>query len=57
MKQKIASLLSVKSIITIEIITMFCYLSYMGKVEPNNIITIVASVISFYFGTVHEKKG
>lgn len=57
MKQKIASLLSVKSIITIEIITMFCYLSYIGKVESNTIVTIVASVISFYFGTVHEKKG
>lgn len=57
MKQKIASLLSVKSIITIEIITMFCYLSYMGSIEANTIVTIVASVISFYFGTVHEKKG
>lgn len=56
-KQKIAQLLSVKSIITIEIITVFCYLAYSGRIEPNTIVTIVASVISFYFGTVHEKKG
>lgn len=57
MKQKIAQLFSVKSIVTLEIITMFCYLAYQGKIEANTVVTIVSSVISFYFGTVHEKKG
>jgi hypothetical protein len=55
-KQKMAQLLSIKSIVTLEIVTVFCYLAFIGEVKSEVFITVVTSVLSFYFGTVHEKK-
>lgn len=55
-KQKLSQLLSIKSIVTLEIVTMFCYLAYRGEVKAEVFVTIVTSVLSFYFGCVHEKK-
>lgn len=55
-KQKVAQLLSIKSIVTLEIVTVFCYLAFIGEVKAEVFVAIVSSVLSFYFGTVHEKK-
>jgi hypothetical protein len=52
----LAALLKVKTIVTMVVITVFAILSLRGDISPDNVMIIVSSVISFYFGTVYEKK-
>jgi hypothetical protein len=52
----LAALLKVKTIVTLVVITVFAILSLRGDISPDNVMIIVSSVISFYFGTVYEKK-
>lgn len=56
MKERLAKLLTVKSIVTIVLTMVFGYLSVIGKVTATEFLTVFAVVISFYFGTQHEKK-
>lgn len=49
MKQKLANLIDLKSIITLLIGSVFCYLSVKGAVDVNNFMTIVVMVFTFYF--------
>ena len=53
---KIGELMKVKTIVTLVVITVFAILSLRGDISPDNVMIIVSSVISFYFGTVYEKK-
>ena len=52
----LAALLKVKTIVTLVVITVFAILSLRGDISPDNVMIMVSSVISFYFGTVYEKK-
>ena len=52
----LAALLKVKTIVTLVVITVFAILSLRRDISPDNVMIIVSSVISFYFGTVYEKK-
>ena len=52
----LAALLKGKTIVTLVVITVFAILSLRGDISPDNVMIIVSSVISFYFGTVYEKK-
>ena len=55
MKDKIAKLIDVKSIVTLCLTCAFIYLSVTGEItEPLN--TIYTTVIAFYFGTQMQKK-
>ncbi len=56
MKDKLAKLLTVKSIVTLIITAVFAYLSITGKVTSEDFIQIFLIIIGFYFGTQHEKK-
>ena len=56
MKEKLAKLINVKSIITIMLSIVFSYLSISGDIQPDQFISIFTVVISFYFGVVSEKK-
>lgn len=56
MKEKLEALLTVKSIVTIELCGVFCFLSIVGKISGHDFLTIFTTVISFYFGTQHEKR-
>ena len=56
MKERISKLLTVKSIVTILLTIMFCYLSIAGIITVQEFITIFTTVIAFYFGTQAEKK-
>ena len=49
MKDKLAKLLDLKSIVTIMISLVFCYLSIIGKVEAKDFMMIVVMVFTFYF--------
>ncbi len=52
----LAGLLKVKTIVTMAIILVFSVLSLTGQISADNVMIIVTSVISFYFGTQHEKN-
>lgn len=56
MKQRMAKLLCVKSIVTIVLTAVFAYLSIIGVVAADQFMTVFTVVISFYFGTQVEKK-
>lgn len=51
----LAGFVKVKTVVTIVVITVFAILSLRGNIEPDNVMIITSSVISFYFGTQHEK--
>ena len=56
LKNNLANLVKVKTIVTMAVIGVFSVLALKGKIEADNVMLIVTSVISFYFGTQHEKK-
>ena len=56
LKNNHANLIKVKTIVTLVVIAVFSVLALKGTISPDNVMLIVTSVISFYFGTQHEKK-
>lgn len=52
----LAALVKVKTIVTLVVILVFAVLAFSGKISADNVMIIVSSVISFYFGTQHEKQ-
>lgn len=55
MKEKLAKLVNVKSIITLILCGVFAYLSIIGQILPDQFLTIFTIVISFYFGSQYER--
>lgn len=55
--QKLAELMKVKTIVTFVVVTVFSALALQEKIQPDNVMIIVSMVVSFYFGTQHEKSG
>ena len=54
--KNLASLLKVKTIITLVIIAVLAVPSINGSIEPDKFLTIATMVVAFYFGTQSEKK-
>ena len=54
--EKLGDLLKVKTIVTLVVIAVFAVLSLRGDIQPDNVMIIISMVVSFYFGTQHEKK-
>ncbi len=50
-----ANLLKVKTIVTLVVIAVFALLAFRGDIAPDMVMVTVTSVVSFYFGTQHEK--
>lgn len=55
--QKIGNLINVKTIVTFVVVAVFSALALQGRIQPDNVMIIVSMVVSFYFGTQHEKSG
>ena len=53
--KNIANLLKVKTIVTLVVCAVFAILALNGTINPDNVMIIVSMVVSFYFGTQHEK--
>ena len=51
MKNKIAKLIDVKSIVTLILTAVFSYLAVEGKISGSEFLTIFTVIIGFYFGT------
>lgn len=56
LKSILDKLLTVKSIVTILLATVFSVLALRGVISGQEYLTIFTVVIGFYFGTQHEKK-
>lgn len=56
MKQKLAKLVDVKSLVTLALTGVFCALAWRGVVSAGQFQTIFTTVIAFYFGTQSVKK-
>ena len=54
--KNLAALLKVKTIVTLVVIAVFAVLALRGAISPDNVMIIISMVVSFYFGTQHEKK-
>ncbi len=54
--QNLASLVKVKTIVTLIVIFVFSVLALRGTITPNDVKDVVMIVIAFYFGTQHEQK-
>lgn len=56
MKQKLAKLINVKSIVTLMLTIVFCILAVKQSVSAEQFLTVFTVVISFYFGTQYQKN-
>ena len=54
--KNIAALIKVKTIVTLVVMAVFVVLALRGAISADNAMLIVSMVISFYFGSVAEKK-
>lgn len=55
--QNLAGLCKVKTIVTFLVVSVFAVLALRGEIQADNVMLIVSMVVSFYFGTQHEKTG
>ena len=56
MLKNFANLIKVKTIVTMAVVAVFSVLALNGAIRPDDVMLTVSMVISFYFGTQHEKK-
>ena len=56
MLEKLTDLIKVKTLVTIAVMAVFTVLSIRGDIQPDNAMVVISMVVSFYFGTQHEKK-
>lgn len=52
----LANLIKVKTIVTLVVTTVFGILALRGTLSADNVMIIISMVVSFYFGTQHEKR-
>ena len=55
--ENLANLVKVKTVVTFTVIAVFAVLALRGDISADNVMIIVTSVVSFYFGTQYEKAG
>jgi hypothetical protein len=55
--KNLANLVKVKTIVTLIVVAIYAYLAITGQITADNVMIITSMVVSFYFGTQHEKKG
>lgn len=53
--KNLSNLIKVKTLVTLAVIAVFATLALRGDISTENVMTIVATVVAFYFGTQHEK--
>jgi uncharacterized protein (DUF486 family) len=54
--KNLANLIKVKTIVTLVVSVVFAVLALRGTLSPDNVMIIISMVVSFYFGTQHEKQ-
>ena len=54
--ENLAGLIKVKTIVTLVVSAVFAVLALRGAISSDNVMIIISMVVSFYFGTQHEKQ-
>lgn len=54
--ENLANLVKVKTIVTLVVSAVFAVLALRGTISADNVMIIISMVVSFYFGTQHEKQ-
>lgn len=54
--KNLANLVKVKTLVTLVVIAVFAVLALRGTISADKVMLTVSMVISFYFGTQHEKE-
>ena len=54
--KNLANLIKVKTSVTKVVTAVFAVLALNGSITADNAMIIISMVMSFYFGTQHEKK-
>jgi hypothetical protein len=54
--KNLANLIKVKTIVTLIVMLVFAILALRGDITSDNAMIIISMVVSFYFGTQHERK-
>lgn len=55
--ENLANLVKVKTLVTIAVVAVFTVLALKGAISADNAMIIISMVVSFYFGTQHERSG
>lgn len=55
-KENLAKLIKVKTIVTLLLTMVFCFLAITGAIAPELFMSIFTMIIGFYFGTQNDKK-
>ena len=55
-KERVANLLSIKSLVTVTLTGVFAYLSVTQVISGEQFLTVFAVIIAFYFGTQAMKE-
>ena len=53
--KNLANLIKVKTLVTLVVSTVFAVLALKGEISADKVMIIISMVVSFYFGTQHEK--
>lgn len=56
MKNRLSKLVDVKSIVTLLLTGVFAYLGILGRITPDQFLTIFTVIIGFYYGTQYQKN-
>ncbi|HSN66767.1 MAG TPA: hypothetical protein VLS94_09005 [Fusibacter sp.] len=56
MKSRIEKLMTVKSLVTLGIVMVYCYLAITEKIDLKGFESIVLMIMAFYFGTQVTKN-
>lgn len=54
--KNLAALIKVKTIVTLVVIAVFAVLCLRGDLKAESALTIITTVVAFYFGTQSERK-
>ena len=54
--KNLANLIKVKTMVTMVVMVVFAVLALRGSISSDNAMIVISMVVSFYFGTQHEKN-
>lgn len=57
MKDRLSALLTIKSLVTLATTLVFGTLAAAGRLSAQEFLTVYTVIVSFYFGTQHERNG
>ncbi len=53
--KNLTKLIKVKTIVTLMVVGVFAALALGGSISADNVMIVTSMVVSFYFGTQHER--